>query len=419
MKCFAACSVVAVLVLVVLGPAWAQGTFKLERRESGDSQNMLAQMAARRVRVIAADASGLTDLPVGISDRAARFTVLIAGREAPFLLDFVGDSVGLYADTDADGRLADEQPIVLATVERAPDESVPSSRAAVNTAAITYCMFLLRAPGRSRGATLTLGVDGWVQGRQQAFLSFYPGALMSGTVTLDGKALGAALVDKDLNGRYDDYLRGTAFDQPLSCDAVAIDLNQDGQFSSGGGETEVFDLSRTVRIGDGYYSLRPARDGSTLTLTRATPKMGTLDVDCPDMVLMLVGETGTYQLSGSGGKWELPVGTYRLQGLELRTTDAAGATWMLYGDGTRGGALSQFEIRKGRTTTIHAGPPLTLAATTTARDDAISIGLDVVGRAGEHYRAGAYKGDQIQPAPTFVIVDRSGAELAQGAFAYG
>ena len=87
--------VVGVLALAVSGLSWAQGVFKLEREEFGDSQNMLSQMAARRVRVVPADASGLKDVPEGVSDKAARFTVSIGGREAPFLLDFGEDSTSL------------------------------------------------------------------------------------------------------------------------------------------------------------------------------------------------------------------------------------------------------------------------------------------------------------------------------------
>jgi hypothetical protein len=412
-------AVAAALVLIALGPVWAQGKFTLEREEFGDSQNMLSQMAARRVRVVPADASSLKDLPEGVSDKAARFTISIAGREAPFLLDFAEDSTRLYADTDADGRLADEQPIALATVERTTDQAVPSSRASIDTLSISYRTFSLRAPGRSRGTMLTLGVDGWIQARQQAFLCFYPGARMSGTVTLDGKALSVALVDRTLDGRYDGFLPGSALGQPLSCDAIAFDLDGNGQFQPGRDATEVFDLSRMLRIGDGFYDVRPARDGSTLALKRVTPKMGTLDVDCPELSLMLISDGGTYDLGGNDGTWALPAGTYRLRGFELRRPDADGVTWRVFGSGTQGGALSQFEVRKGRTTRIPAGPPLTLASTTTGRGDTISINVDVVGRAGEHYLAGATKGDERLGAPTVVVVDRSGIELTHGAFSYG
>jgi len=217
-------------------------------------------------------------------------------------------------------------------------------------------------------------------------------------------------------------MKGSALDQPLSCDAIAIDLDGNGQFQPGPSLTEVFDLSRTLRIGDGFYDVRPARDGTKLTLKRVTPKMGTLDVGCAELSLTLISDSGTYDLSGNDGRWELPVGTYRLRGFELRTTtpDGAGSVaWRVFSSGTQGGALSQFEIRKGRTTRIPAGPPLTLAATTTARGDTISIGLDICGRAGEHYRAGPFKGDERLGAPTFRVVDRAGVELVQGTFAYG
>jgi hypothetical protein len=407
------------LALIASDAGWAQGTFKLSLEMSSDSHNPLQQMAGRRQRVVGTSPADMDDVPAGVSQHVARFTALIGGRQAPFLLDFASGGPMLYADTDADGRLADEQPVALRTVERQTDRAVPSSKPSVETVAIEYSTFTMRVPGRSRGPVLTLGVDGWIQGVNFAFLSIYPGQIATGEVTLGGKSVQIALVDNTLDGRYDSFLSSSALGDPLSCDAIAIDLDGDGHFGMTAQGSEVLQLSRMVHVEQGYYDLRPARDGSSIRITTARPRMGTLDVDCPDLILTLQSDTGSYQLSGEGGRWELPVGTYRLRAIQLSTTDEAGTTWMLYGDWSRGGGLAEFEIRRGRTTTIPAGPPLTVGATTSASGDAISINFDVTGRAGEHYRPGVYMNGTRQAAPEFTVFDRSGAELVSGSFAYG
>ncbi|MBN1916869.1 MAG: hypothetical protein JW889_03080 [Verrucomicrobia bacterium] len=415
----AARAIAIVFAWAVCGSVWAQGVFELERIKPADSQNALMQMAGRRVHAAAADSSGLVDLPSSVSDRVAQLTVLVAGREAPFLVDFGEEATRLFADTNADGRLADEQPIALQTMDRTAGRVARSSGAAVETHAIAYRTLTIRAPGRSRGAMVTLGVDGWVQGRTQVFLSFYPGALMSGVVTLNGTAQTVALIDKNLDGRYDGFMKGPAAGLRLDCDAMGIDLDGNGHYGASRTGAEIFELGRLLRLGDEYYDIRPARDGATLTLKRAAPKMGTLDVGCPDLELTLQSAMGTAVLSSNGGTWRLPVGTYEIRGFALRLTGPDGVAWAVQGNGTQGGALSRFEIRRGRTTRITAGPPLTLAAQTTARGDAISINVDIVGRAGEHYRADVSRDGMTQPAPAFVVIDNSGAELVSGAFAYG
>ena len=78
-----------------------------------------------------------------------------------------------------------------------------------------------------------------------------------------------------------------------------------------------------------------------------------------------------------------------------------------------------FTIKEGETTSIDAGPPLSIKTEVSARRGSVVIGVAVLGRAGEKYSAGVRKGNRRQGAPTFEIKDKSGKVLAKGDFRYG
>jgi hypothetical protein len=52
-------------------------------------------------------------------------------------------------------------------------------------------------------------------------------------------------------------------------------------------------------------------------------------------------------------------------------------------------------------------------------DNSLMLSFALRGRAGEEYEAGARRNGRSQPAPSFVIQDETGKELASGKFEYG
>ncbi len=68
---------------------------------------------------------------------------------------------------------------------------------------------------------------------------------------------------------------------------------------------------------------------------------------------------------------------------------------------------------------LKPGVPLSVKADVNGSGQSISIGLIIEGQAGEVYEPGAAKNGTRMPAPTFEVLDESGAVLGSGSFEYG
>ncbi|MHC4457687.1 MAG: hypothetical protein ACYS0I_11495 [Planctomycetota bacterium] len=93
-------------------------------------------------------------------------------------------------------------------------------------------------------------------------------------------------------------------------------------------------------------------------------------------------------------------------------------TWLLRGGGPWG-KLSEIDVKDDETTVLKLGPPFLIKPDVSQRDSQVSIGLSIVGLAGEHYSAAVNKNGRILEAPTVRIVDKTGETLASGKFEYG
>ena len=76
-------------------------------------------------------------------------------------------------------------------------------------------------------------------------------------------------------------------------------------------------------------------------------------------------------------------------------------------------------MRRDDTTTLLVGPPLVGDMQAELYGNSLMLSFALRGRAGEQYVAGALKSGRRQPAPSFVIQDETGKELASGKFEYG
>ena len=143
---------------------------------------------------------------------------------------------------------------------------------------------------------------------------------------------------------------------------------------------------------------------------------GSVTMDTPGARLLLHG-----RLPGSvvvrPGTAEVRARKYRPADLTL-TRDHAGATWQLRSNGPWG-QLETVTIKPHQTTAIALGPPLVITPNVNIRRRQVSVGLSIVGRAGEKYRNIIEKNAKRNPAPTVQIRDEAGGLLASGRFKYG
>lgn len=96
-----------------------------------------------------------------------------------------------------------------------------------------------------------------------------------------------------------------------------------------------------------------------------------------------------------------------------------GGTWQLETTGPWGN-LAQINAKNRRTTILRVGPPLLMKPTIQRSGSNVSIGLSIIGQAGEQYGVRQVTKDgKLLAAPDVKIVDESGNVLSAGKFAYG
>jgi len=338
-------------------------------------------------------------LPDGLSDKVRYFAISVGGKSLWAALD-AASPPKLYVDVARTGDLSAVAPLV-------------------GKASGSQCCYgpVDIAAGNGEGAPtvkvlfVSIGNNEILGGRAAGY--------MAGAAKLDGQTYRVAVLDKNLDGRYECVFGKDGMSQPWwRADAIAIDANQDGKFIGGMGSGEIMPLSKAVCVKGKYYRVEVAPDGSSIRLEKYEPKMGTLDIGL-DASLMLMSDTGMYNLSGSGGKWQVPEGAYECENLSVTKTDAKGKAWTLSGSDV--GPLAKFQVSGGETASIKIGPPLALKVDADGPQSGgeIVLNLALAGKAGETYALGLRQGATQSPPPNVKVLAASGKVLAEGKSEFG
>jgi len=130
------------------------------------------------------------------------------------------------------------------------------------------------------------------------------------------------------------------------------------------------------------------------------------------------GPFGRVKTISSTGPVTLITGTYRTQHLAI-VSKQGGDAWQIESRGPWG-KLEQVKVKENQTTTLELGPPFIIKPEVSKNSpQQVSIGLSIIGKAGEQYRNVVTKNEQRIPAPKVKIVDEAGTVLASGNFEYG
>jgi hypothetical protein len=130
------------------------------------------------------------------------------------------------------------------------------------------------------------------------------------------------------------------------------------------------------------------------------------------------GPFGRVKTISSTGPVTLITGTYRTQHLAI-VSKQGGDAWQIESRGPWG-KLEQVEVKENQTTALELGPPFIIKPEVSKNSpQQVSIGLSIVGKAGEQYRNVVTKNNQGVPAPKVKIVDEARTVLASGNFEYG
>jgi hypothetical protein len=162
--------------------------------------------------------------------------------------------------------------------------------------------------------------------------------------------------------------------------------------------------------------------GAGLSLWAAST--GKVKIETPGMVLE-VERYGQKVAIPPLREVPVPTGTLETKGIKLhakgRDTKNRPAIWRLDGAGPFGD-LKEIEVTADAVKSIEGGAPLTVVTPTrvsTKGGQVLTIGLQFIGKAKEHYRTVVYMGRRRAPPPKVAIVDEGGKVLDSGNFEYG
>ena len=149
---------------------------------------------------------------------------------------------------------------------------------------------------------------------------------------------------------------------------------------------------------------------------------GYIKIDVPgfEADLSLRGPGGAKTISASDIKpQEIRAGTYKPERAVVRFTKTSEQWWAIFCRNEPWGKLATINVAEGQTTILKFGPPLVVFTDMQRKGQSVSIGLSLVGRAGEHYSPQVLIPKGRPPAPKIKIVDEAGTVLASGNFEYG
>ena len=369
-------------------------------------------------------------LPQGLSDKVRYFEVAVGGKSLWAVLD-TASPLKLYVDLARTGDLSSVAPLIVkASGDWCCYGPIDISTGNGEGAPTVKVQFVSTKFMEHPGYSVPPGAETYDYN-----LGVRAAGYLAGDVKLDGQTYRVAVLDKNVDGRYECAFGADGKSVPWwLADVIAIDSNQDGKFSGGTASGEFMPLPKAVCVKGKYYRVEVAPDGSSIKFEKYEPKMGTLDIGTAAS-LTLMSDTAMYDLSGADGKWQVPEGPYTSRYLSITKTDAGGKVWTLSGHDM--GPLAKFEVRGGETTAIKIGPPLALKVDAVGPQSSgevvvgtidgatVSIGgppsggnivlnLALVGKAGERYSVAPCKGTEQALPPKVKVLDASGNVLAEG-----
>jgi hypothetical protein len=244
-----------------------------------------------------------------------------------------------------------------------------------------------------------------------------PAKRLEATVEVDGKPVKIALLDGNLNGKYNDFgghLYGS------EGDFLGVDLNGNGRFdrleltSMGMLTAEVVPLSKIRQMPDGNcYALNISDDGRMLELTLAED-VGTVTLEGANYVLLESSDL-MMSLKLVDGKSTVPARGYE-RWMAVLSRPGEGGDWSaMFSSGWNGPGIT---IERGKTLDLKSGLPMTLGLEV-EKDRQYEISLELKDREGhEVLDVSDPKGERPPPAE-LKILNASGATVHTEQFHYG
>ncbi len=280
-----------------------------------------------------------------------RLFQLAQGGQKCLLLHDNARLPGLYADTNGNESFSDEIRVSgTRRFSKPPQVNMPPLD---RFGPVALCRY-------AGGPTVFVTVQGMT-------LKAWPASYLQGRGMVGGKSRLFALLDRNLNGLYDDVCPIPAAAADLAdADGLFIDRNGNGRFERvAAGFWEVQPLTPAVMLDNIRFEVSVAPDGSAIELRPVDSSLGLLRV-ARDMNLLLLSDCGFNQLSRND-EWILPSGKYYGQSVSI--ISQRDREVFRYQAGNALGRLTQFEIEPHHTLNVPAGAGLRFQGTVAGNGD--------------------------------------------------
>jgi hypothetical protein len=258
----------------------------------------------------------------------------------------------LYFDTNGDGRLDDETPVMASRRDEYMTFFGPIKLVFKGEdGPVSYHLILRFMQFEEEAARLLVGAGGWYGGQ----------------VTLAGKKRQVRLLDNTVNGVFNDV-----GETPRDSDQIVVE-----------GETGFSRfLGRYLEVDGQLLAIEVARDGAFLKV-KAAEGVAFGAVQVPETIteLTVFGANGHFLRKPAQGKFELPAGQYGVQSWEIVRSDDRGARWQLVARGAP--AVAAFEVPSGQITDLPVGEPIYAALEISEARRQLQFALRLLGPLGE------------------------------------
>lgn len=265
--------------------------------------------------------------------------------------------------------------------------------------AMVYGPFRLTVPlqGVPAARYFSLVVDDW--NRTWLYLRSEDYRVFEGDV--DGRPFQMAVLDNNSDG---------AFDSPGKS-------GRDGDTCLFPPETEMRPLPRYHRIGDRWYRMKVAPDGSECELQPSQLSMGTVVADYPHVQLHAIGkEVGYWEARTEAGRLQMPIDEYSVVSYAFGARDSQGNQWEV-----RISPMDALPLKvKGGEGRLLLPTDLTATLAFGSRQgDTLNVSL-VLHAGGTTSRVSSLRRNgQFPPPPTLRVIDRNGKTVKLEKFEYG
>ncbi|MBC8229121.1 hypothetical protein H8E77_06195 [bacterium] len=265
-------------------------------------------------------------------------------------------------------------------------------------------------------------------------LRLEPSGYYTGVVSFGESERRIAVVDFNCNGIFNEYfmprsdIRGPEERLYAIGDQILIDLNGDGRFERGHtGNKELYPYAKYLQVDGNWYSLDIPAHGNNVKVQTPSLKFGTIKIPSKpgSCSLQLVSSNGIMKFEETGKEFQVPTDVYRLYAHTTQVKDSS-VNWRYEANGTASG--KQFQVSESDVLELSFSAPLLVNVSYYNRSggrsgrlkagNTIELSLTLSGQGGEIY-TNVQKGHDRPPAPTFVVVDESGKNVAEGTFEYG